>query len=334
MAQAQRRVGVGPGACSCVGGCAGVCTVTLLRRKEENLRHAEGNWRTITAKPYLHTVPALLHEYLPRLEQVAKDVFDVKMRGRTIHNTHLRDDLTEDDVVSGRLIVFPTANQFKVECNTDVIVEDTFWTSRQDEAKLIKDLGVQLAKDIRDDHPTLMPDLTVAPGYPLGPAEMEFMCIPIGAQAQSRHQTTRRNILTAFLNLGPHPSTSHTTDNSLHSTYVATHVDINDGANLLQYHQIQIPLDDSGYPKKILLNHGTWPHGGPGNRKPNLGVKPHYILFFSFPLDEEAASHVTAETVYPVEYVGQQGPVEFDGRVPDKIMVQGLPDQEWTEQGY
>jgi hypothetical protein len=326
------------------------------KAERDTLRDRERRWREYTTSPTQFRIPPAFVVMFGALDAVARDAFDDTKRTRAVQEDYIRlhsgicDVRTDQDKTGqategtgqDRRVLFPTPAQYKAERvaqkagNSNIMLEATFWLSRLAHKQTILAFGVHLATSVREQWRMFMPGLSVAPGYPEGPLEMEFMHTPVGAPAQHRHQDTRHNVLTAFVTLGRHQSTSgDPTKSTLHSTYTATDIDRTDSNGVtkdLSYNQAHLNLNVEGYPVDVLLNHGTWPHGGPGNRQPNLGQRPRYILFYAFALDE-IATKATTTTVYPSEYVKQHGHLKLDNRTPDKVLVQGAFGN-WFEEIY
>ena len=173
---------------------------------------------------------------------------------------------------------------------------------------LITERGQRLADEIRtfnEVHHVWVAD----PGFPKAAHEVEVLQTPPKSPWQGGHQDTRFNTLVHFDYLDDSELSEEPTS---FSTFVADPATFRYREKTyddksLRYIQMPRPprLSQDGSLRWGLVNHGAWPHHGPGNASEDTRV----VLMYVFALDEAASRHTTSETVYSTKFLGNSSVV-------------------------
>ena len=135
--------------------------------------------------------------------------------------------------------------------------------------------------------------LKVEAGYPKV-AEVEFVVNEPGAKPQPKHQDTRFNIVTLITGLGRGKPTWVATQSSM----LDPSGRIKERLGVPKYEVLKPAASDRHY---SLLNHGAWPHGGPGNQG---SKETRRVIYMSFVLDGAAELvNNTSAVVYSDEWL-------------------------------
>ena len=173
---------------------------------------------------------------------------------------------------------------------------------------LITEGGQRLADELRtfnEVHHVWVAD----PGFPKAAHEVEVLQTPPKSPWQGGHQDTRFNTLVHFdylddseLSEEPTSFSTFVADPATFSYRRKTYDD-----KSLRYIQMPRPprLSQDGSLRWGLVNHGAWPHHGPGNASEDTRV----VLMYVFALDEAASRHTTSETVYSTKFLGNSSVV-------------------------